>query len=446
MKKTELEELVKCMSAQIDALNKRYTDEINRLQQVVNEYEREKGEYEQREKEDSEEERQERMEAHHAKILELFAERQEDESCPSIGDYADNHFICSLMGMADEDYIMLIRHHFNNELADAYQRRRMNWEVFRALASYFESCGSLVVTDEMKAEAKRLKEERRRIKPTSGAFRLRGREELETFFNEQVVDIVNNIDAYAAMGVAFPKGFILEGAPGCGKTFAVERLAEHLGWHTERIDSSTIGSGYIHETAKKIEECFQRAADNAPSILIIDEMEAFMPNRAELSSRDNHCREEVDSFLKCLQTAGEKRILVVGMTNLISTLDPAVLRTGRLGTHIKVDMPSQEEVEDVLAYALAKRPHETFDLQPHAAQLLGHPLSDVVHVVDEAAMAAVRARRKTIRTEDLQLAIERLVRRQEIQREETLQQKIRLRQAQRCEAPETERRRIGFAA
>ena len=135
------------MSAQIDALNKRYTDEIDRLQQVINEYEREKGEYEQREQEDSEEERQERIEAHHAKILELFAERQEDESCPSIGDYADNHFIFSLMGMDDEDYIMLIRHHFNNELADAYQRRRMNWEVFRALASYFESCGSLVVTD-----------------------------------------------------------------------------------------------------------------------------------------------------------------------------------------------------------------------------------------------------------------------------------------------------------
>ena len=93
MKKTELEELVKSMIAQIDVLNKRYTDEIDRLQQVINEYEREKGEYEQREQEDSEEERQERMEAHHAKILELFAERQEDESCPSIGDYADNHFI-----------------------------------------------------------------------------------------------------------------------------------------------------------------------------------------------------------------------------------------------------------------------------------------------------------------------------------------------------------------
>lgn len=433
MTKHELEQLVMDLTEQLKALQKANARERKELLKTIKEL---KGENDpprrrtrRKAKEDTiNEQMSENVKEHHDRAIRLFAKLKKTEKTPTIDKFVEEHGIFNLADMDEATFIVLIRHHFNRELADAYATHQMNMRVYHSIVHYFDDSVDikpLEVTDEMRMEAEQVTKEleetakqRLRLNPTAGAFHLRGRAELETFFNEQVVDIVNRFDDYAKLGMSFPKGFILEGPPGCGKTFAVERLAEHLGWHTERIDSSSIGSSYIHQTAQKIEESFQRAADNAPSILIIDEMDAFMPNRAGLSSHDNHSKEEVDSFLKCLQTAAEKHILVVGMTNLIDTLDPAVLRTGRMGTHIKVGMPAQEEVEDVLAYALEKRPHADFNLQPYAGQLLDHPLSDVTHVVDEAAMSAVRAYHDRIEEEDLAVAIDRLLYRQRAQQPE----------------------------
>ena len=356
------------------------------------------------------------------KALELAEHKGKAADTPKLEEYVEQHNLENLRGISDDVLPALVARSFNPELAQAFAAHQMDMRLFKCVVRYFNVVSKakpVEVTDELRAEAEQLRaaaaeaeEAKNLLKPTAGEFRLRGRAELQAFFNEQVVDIVNNNKLYAKLGIRFPKAFILEGPPGCGKTFAVERLAEHLGWNTVRIDSSSIGSTYIHATAKKIEESFAEAAKNAPTILIIDEMDAFMPNRAVLSGDNTHSKEEVDSFLKCLQTAEEKRILVVGMTNLISTLDPAVLRTGRMGTHIKVDMPSQAEVEDVLAYALEKRPHAEFPLCAYAGRLLNHPLSDVTHVVDEAAMGAARARRGQIEEADLSQAVERLLQRE----------------------------------
>lgn len=333
--------------------------------------------------------------------------------------------ITNLEKMDEATFIVHLRHHFSPEMAEAYVARKMNVSVYNDIILYFDNhvdTKRLEVTDEMKeevrAERKRIKAAEKAngcmmLKPTAGPFRLRGREELEKFLNEQVVDIVNHHAKYSKFGIHFPKGFILEGPPGCGKTFAVERLAEHLKWNVVRIDSGSIGSTFIHGTSKKIQEKFQEAAENAPSIVIIDEMEAFTRNRGNLSEHDNHRVEEVDSFLQCLQRAEERHILVVGMTNHIETIDPAILRTGRLGAHITVGMPSVQEVQDVLAYALEKLPHAEFDLRPHAERLLDHPLSDVTHAVDESAMCAARARHKRIEEEDLTRSIDEMLQHQE---------------------------------
>lgn len=192
------------------------------------------------------------------------------------------------------------------------------------------------------------------------------------------------------MGIGFPKPFILEGAPGCGKTYAVEALAKHLNWYTIHLTASNVGSEMVHKTPKLIEEKFEEAAKHAPAIIIVDEMDAFMPDRGSKAGDHHAVVEEVSSFLKCLQTAAEKRVLVVGMTNYLRRIDPAILRTGRMGTHLSVGMPDAEEVESVLAYELSKRPHAAFALRPVAEQLLGRPLSDVSFVVEKAARTAVR--------------------------------------------------------
>ena len=110
-------------------------------------------------------------------------------------------------------------------------------------------------------------------------FELPGRPELEEFFNEHVIDIIRNKERYKALGVGFPSAVVLHGPPGCGKTFAVDQLVEYLGWPSFQIDASSVASPYIHETSKKVADMFDKAMQNAPSVLVIDEIEAFLADR-----------------------------------------------------------------------------------------------------------------------------------------------------------------------
>ena len=85
----------------------------------------------------------------------------------------------------------------------------------------------------------------------SAQFSLAGRPELERFINEHVVDIIENEARYKVLGIEFPSAIILHGPPGCGKTFAVERLVDYLGWPSFQIEASSVASPYIHETSKR---------------------------------------------------------------------------------------------------------------------------------------------------------------------------------------------------
>ena len=114
---------------------------------------------------------------------------------------------------------------------------------------------------------------------TTDKFTLVGRPDLEQFFNDNIIDIVLNQQQYKRMGISFPGATILYGPPGCGKTYAVEKLAEYLGWKRFDIDSSSIASSFIHDTSKKISEVFNSAIKASPSIIVIDEMEAFLSSR-----------------------------------------------------------------------------------------------------------------------------------------------------------------------
>lgn len=245
------------------------------------------------------------------------------------------------------------------------------------------------------------------LKPVVGDFRLRGRHALAQFLNEQVVDLVKSPESYAPFHVTFPLSFILEGDPGCGKTYAVERLAEFLGWNIMRATMAQLGSGVIHETSCKIEELFKEAAAKAPTLLIMDELDGLVPKRTP-GDINTHVQEEVGSFLKCMQEAPANRVLVVGMTNLIGSIDYALLRNGRLGTHLHVEMPDAEEVEEVLTDELATIPHTDFPQDAYVQRLVGCPMADIARVVKEASMHAARARRKVVTEDDMDAAFERI--------------------------------------
>ena len=142
-------------------------------------------------------------------------------------------------------------------------------------------------------------------------FSLPGRPMLESFFNEHVVDIIRNSERYKRMGIDFPSAILLHGPPGCGKTFAVEKLVGFLGWPSFNIDSGSIGSPFIHDTSKKISEVFDNAISAAPSVIVIDEMEAFLSARDFSGSSGQHHVEEVAEFLRRIPEATSKNVLVI---------------------------------------------------------------------------------------------------------------------------------------
>lgn len=226
---------------------------------------------------------------------------------------------------------------------------------------------------------------------TQRSFSLPGRQGLEAFFNEHVIDIIFNPERYQTMGIEFPSAIILYGPPGCGKTFAVERLVEFIGWPSYSIDSNSVGSPYIHETSKKISEVFDKALDNAPSVIVIDEMEAFLSDRKSGSSSGLHHVEEVAEFLRRIPEAINNRVLVVGMTNMIDMIDPAILRRGRFDHVIEVGMPSAEEIKSLLESLLAGIPRtRELSVQSFVDALIGRPLSDAAFFVREAARLAAK--------------------------------------------------------
>src|SRR5690606_32356271 len=123
-----------------------------------------------------------------------------------------------------------------------------------------------------------------------------GRPALSSFFNEHIVDIIQNRERYQSLGVTFPSALVLQGPPGCGKTFAVERLVEFLGWPLFEIDAASVASPDIHVPRRTTAAVDDGAMRRAPSLLVIDEMEAFLADRD--TAAGHHRVEEVAGFLR----------------------------------------------------------------------------------------------------------------------------------------------------
>ena len=242
-----------------------------------------------------------------------------------------------------------------------------------------------------------------------GEFSLPGRPELERFFREEIIEVVDQEEAYKRMGIGFPGGTVLYGPTGCGKTYAVEKLTEYLGWPVFTIDSGNIGSKYVHETSRKVAEVFDKAAENAPSVIVIDEMEAFLSSRdSSMGSREIHM-EEVAEFLRKIPEAPKNRVLLFAMTNLLDSVDKAILRRGRFDYLIEVAMPGKDEIVSILESLLKDRPVQPdLPLEQYSSALYGRPVSDITFLVNDAARRTVRAGKTEIGADEMQAALNAL--------------------------------------
>lgn len=245
--------------------------------------------------------------------------------------------------------------------------------------------------------------------PQAGRFHLPGRFALEAFFNDHVVDVVQNPEHYRRLGLGNPPAIILEGPPGSGKTVAVERLLAFLGWPSFAVEAESIASPYIHETSRKVSNLFREAIDAAPSAIVIDEMDAFLSER-EGGVGSNHRVEEIAEFLRRIPEAIKAGVLIIGMTNRIDVIDPAILRRGRFDHVIKVDYANAEEVLALLASVTADVPLASdVRLDAFAEHLAGRPLSDASFLVREAARLSARARSEEIGRDSFEAALASLL-------------------------------------
>ena len=217
-----------------------------------------------------------------------------------------------------------------------------------------------------------------------------GMEELKADLTRRVIWILKDREKAEKYRLTPPNGMVLYGPPGCGKTFFARKFAEESGFKFSMVNGSDLGSIYIHGTQGKIAELFKQARAEAPSILCFDEFDAFVPSRG--SADAEHKADEVNEFLAQLNNCAADGVFVIGTTNRLDMIDPAVLRKGRMDLHVEVPAPDAETRRKIFEIHLKGRPlSDDIDAAVLAEKTDGYASSDIAFIVNEAAMMAALA-------------------------------------------------------
>lgn len=228
------------------------------------------------------------------------------------------------------------------------------------------------------------------IKRGKGFSAIAGMQELKDTIQLDVIDALNEKERYAEYGLTIPNGMLLYGPPGCGKTFFAERMAEEIGFNFYQLKPSDIQSKYVNESQEKIKNLFDEARENAPSIIFIDELDAVAPNRD--NSNVNHMNTSaVNEFLAQMNNCGDDGIFIIGATNRPNSIDPAILRAGRLDKVIYIPPPDLEARELMFKLYLEKRPREVgLNYSELAKATENYVSSDIKFLCDEASRKALK--------------------------------------------------------
>jgi cell division protease FtsH len=228
----------------------------------------------------------------------------------------------------------------------------------------------------------------------------------------EIVDFLKSPLKYTQMGAKIPKGVILVGAPGTGKTLLARAVAGEANVPFFNISGSEFVEMFVGVGASRVRDLFKKAKRNAPCIIFIDEIDAVGRQRGaglggghdEREQTLNQILTEMDGFEK------DTNVIVMAATNRPDVLDPALLRPGRFDRRIVVDMPDIKAREAILkVHSRGKPLAKTVDLMKIAQQTPGFSGADLENLMNEGAILTARRRKKSITMKEIEESIEKVM-------------------------------------
>jgi cell division protease FtsH len=227
----------------------------------------------------------------------------------------------------------------------------------------------------------------------------------------EIIDFLHSPQKYAAIGAKLPKGALLVGSPGTGKTLLAKAVAGEAKVPFFSIAGSDFVEMFVGVGASRVRDLFQTAAKQAPAIIFIDEIDAIG------KSRDNRLggNDEREQTLNQLLTEmdgfdGKKGVVILAATNRPESLDPALLRPGRFDRRIPVELPDVGGREAILrVHSKGIRMADNIDLKAIARATSGASGAELANIINEAALRAVRLGRDTVTQDDLMESVETVI-------------------------------------
>ncbi|MGN0715888.1 MAG: ATP-dependent zinc metalloprotease FtsH, partial [Anaerovoracaceae bacterium] len=225
----------------------------------------------------------------------------------------------------------------------------------------------------------------------------------------EIVDYLHNPDKYKEIGASMPKGILLVGPPGTGKTMLAKAVAGEANVPFFSMSGSEFVEMFVGMGASKVRDLFKQAKEKAPCIVFIDEIDAIGQKRNTSGTGGNDEREqtlnqlltEMDGF------EGNSGVIILAATNRPESLDPALTRPGRFDRRVPVELPDLKGREEILkVHAKKIKVADDVDFQKIARMASGASGAELANIVNEAALRAVRDNRRYATQSDLEESIE----------------------------------------
>ncbi len=198
-------------------------------------------------------------------------------------------------------------------------------------------------------------------------------------------------EVFRKLGIEPPSGVLLYGPPGTGKTLIAKAVANEVDAHFEVIDGPEIVSKYKGESEERLREVFERAIENQPAVVFIDEIDSIAATRDDDADMENRVVAQLLTLMDGLESRGQ--VIVVGATNRVDALDPALRRGGRFDREIEVGAPDETGRREIIEVHTRGMPlADDVDLDDLAARTHGFVGADIHSLATEAAMGALRDR------------------------------------------------------